>query len=99
MIKDLFFESNKKLNLQNKKIIKTDKNMKVLKKQLTGGYLPTRDIEVQPSILGMQNRTKSNFTEKKKEVKTVNIGKINAKRQIILIFSFIKKSILKQRIQ
>tara|TARA_Y100000590_G_C15186875_1_gene813464 strand:+ start:398 stop:517 length:120 start_codon:yes stop_codon:yes gene_type:complete len=38
--------------------------MKGLKKYLTGSYLPTLEIEVQPSILGMQKETKLSFTDK-----------------------------------
>ena len=32
-------------------------NINVLKKKLTGGYLPTWDIDVQPSIFGIQKLT------------------------------------------
>jgi|TARA_B100000809_G_C14877105_1_gene437775 hypothetical protein len=37
--------------------------MNGLKKYLTGSYLPTLEIEVQPSIFGMQKETKFSFTD------------------------------------
>jgi hypothetical protein len=60
-----------------------------LKKYFTGSYLPTLEIDVQPSILGIQKGIISKFTEMIKEVIIVKIGNTNIIKDKCLIFILI----------
>tara|TARA_B100001750_G_C15211170_1_gene448375 strand:+ start:363 stop:668 length:306 start_codon:yes stop_codon:yes gene_type:complete len=79
--------SRKLYQNKNKKI--AYKNIIGLKKYFTGTYLPALDIEVQPSMLGIQDVTRFNFTDTKYEMITVVVGKMKQISAKALNFVFI----------